>query len=290
MLDLTAIILTYNEEKNIVSCIESIKPIAKRIIVVDSFSSDDTVELSKKMGAEVYQNKWVNYATQYNWGIDRANVDTEWILRIDADERISKEASKEIEDIIQKADKDIAGIIVRFKVTFLGRELKHGGIYPFRKLLLYKNGFGYMENRNMDEHIILKSGKAVSLKNDSYHYDYKDLTEWIDKHNKYSSREVLDYFQNKKEEINNMNGSAKVKRWIKYNLYYKLPMGFRAHLYYIYRYYFKFGFLDGKEGKIFNFLQAYWYRYLVDAKIFEVKDEIHEKTVGGDKKHCQITL
>jgi hypothetical protein len=111
------------------------------------------------------------------------------------------------------------------------------------------------------------------LKSDSLHNDYKDLSSYIDKHNKYSSKEIQDYFiqDELKHSDAKLNPTAKVKRFIKYKLYYKLPMGLRAYLYYVHRYYFKFGFLDGKEGKIFAFLQAYWYRFLVDAKIYEFK-------------------
>ena len=124
----------------------------------------------------------------------------------------------------------------------------------------------------MDEHIVLSQGRTVEVKNDSEHHDYKDLTYWINKHNWYASREVLDYIQNTKTNQENgkeLNTKAGIKRFIKFHIYYKLPMGMRAHLYYIYRYYMKLGFLDGKEGKIYAFLQAYWYRYLVDAKIYE---------------------
>lgn len=272
MADLTTIILTYNEEKNIKQCIESIQKIVKRIVVVGSFSTDKTVEIAKSLGAEVYQNKWENYAKQYQYGINIANINTQWILRLDADERLTPESAEEIEMLCNKnQNTDINGIIVRFTVTFMGKDLKHGGIYPFKKLLIYKNGKGYIENRNMDEHIILTEGKCVELRNDSLHHDFKDLSFWIDKHNKYSSREVKDYFENisKPEKGIKLNKSAKIKRFIKFKIYYKLPLGTRAHLYYIYRYYFKLGFLDGKEGKIFAFLQAYWYRFLVDAKIYE---------------------
>lgn len=274
MIDLTAIILACNEEKNIPQCINSIKNLAKRIVVIDSGSTDNTVNLAKELGAEVLYHKWENYSKQYIWGVENANVTTRWIFRIDADEIITKEAAEEIEKICEEnEDTDVNGIVVRFKVSFMGKELKHGGIYPFKKLLIYKKDIGYMEERNMDEHIILKSGRSVELKNDSIHHDYKDLYAWIDKHNKYSSREVLDYIesQQKKTDVTKLNRTAKIKRFIKFNVYYKLPMGLRAHLYYLYRLYFKLGFLDGKEGKIFAFLQAYWYRFLVDAKIHEYK-------------------
>lgn len=274
MLDLTAIILTYNEEKNIVSCINSIKEIAKRIVVIDSFSTDATVQLALNMGAEVYQHKFVNHAKQYIYGEKIADVETAWVMRLDADERLTEEARDELEQLcIENRNTDVNGIILRFKVVFMGKELKHGGVYPFRKLLVYKNGKGYMEERNMDEHIVLKEGKSIEMRTDCLHCDYKDLNSWIDKHNKYSSREVMDYYESlhKEKQVINLNRSAKLKRIVKFGVYYKLPMGVRAHLYYVYRYYFKLGFLDGREGKIFAFMQAYWYRYLVDAKIYEKK-------------------
>lgn len=272
MLDLTTIILTYNEEKNIVHCIESVKDITKRIVVIDSFSTDRTVELAEQMGAEVYQHEFINQAKQYMYGVEVANIDTKWIIRLDADERLTIESAREIEELcITNENTDVNGIVVRFKVNFMGKELKHGGIYPFRKLVVYKNGKGYIEDRNMDEHIVLTEGRSIELKNDSLHCDFKNLTTWIDKHNKYSSREVEDYLRNQKNQDEKMklNKTARFKRFVKCEIYYRFPMGVRAHLYYIYRYYFKWGFLDGKEGKIFAFMQAYWYRYLVDAKIYE---------------------
>lgn len=273
-LDLTVIILTKNEEKNIERCILEIKDIAKRIVIVDSGSTDRTVDIAQKLGAEILIHKWKNYAAQYNWGIDHAKIETKWIFRLDADEFLTESARREIRYLCEKhRNTDVNGFIVRFTVNFMGKELKHGGIYPFRKLLIYKKNKGIMEERNMDEHIVLKEGQSIELKSDCIHHDFKDLTAWIDKHNKYSSREVLDYFESKrrtlKKESCNLDNKAKIKRIIKYGIYYKLPLGIRAHLYYCYRYYIKLGILDGVEGKIFCFLQAYWYRFLVDAKIYE---------------------
>lgn len=273
MADLTTIILTFNEEKNIANSINSVKNLSKRIVVVDSYSTDKTVEIAKSLGVEVIQHPFENQAKQFIYAIDYLTINTQWIMRLDADEMISIDAVKEIEDIcLTNKNTDINGIVVRFEVNFLGKKLRHGGIYPFRKMIVYKKDKGYMEDRAMDEHIVLKEGKSIELKHDSYHSDYKDLNAWIDKHNKYSSREVKDYFLNTNLESKQLNKSAKIKRFIKFNIYYKLPLGTRAHLYYLYRYYFKMGFLDGKEGKIFAFMQAYWYRFLVDAKIFEKKN------------------
>lgn len=272
MADMTAIILTKNEEKNIEYCIESIKSIVKRIIVIDSFSQDKTVSLAQLHGAEVYQHEFINYAKQFMYGMELADIKTTWVLRIDADERLTKESASEIEQLCEEnTNTDINGLVLRFEVNFMGKKLRHGGIYPFRKLLVFKYGKGNIENREMDEHIVLYSGRSVEVMADSEHHDYKDLTYWIDKHNWYSSREVLDYFKyrDNADEGKALDKKASIKRWVKFNIYYKLPMGMRAHLYYWYRYYWKLGFLDGKEGKIFAFLQAYWYRFLVDAKIYE---------------------
>lgn len=268
--DITAIILTRNEEVNIADCINSIKTTVKRIVVIDSFSEDATVQIAKALGAEVYQHHFENFAKQYMYGVETAKADTVWTLRIDADERLTPETAKELEQICKSnMDTHVTGIVLRFKKNFLGKDLYHGGVYPWKKMNCYKTAFGTIEDRMMDEHIVLRSGAVVEMKQDCLHFDFKTLEHWINKHNWYSSRETVDYFQNldkprPKEELN-------PKTWFKMNVYYKLPSGIRAHIYYLYRYYIKLGFLDGKEGKIYAFLQAYWYRYLVDAKIYECK-------------------
>lgn len=265
--DITAIILTKNEEANIEECIRTINSIVKRIVVIDSYSNDNTVEIAKSLGAEVYQHSFENYAKQYMYGVETAKINTIWTLRIDADERLTLDSASELEELCRKnMESDVTGIILRFKKNFLGKDLYHGGIYPWKKMNCYKTKFGVIEDRNMDEHIILSSGKVIEMKNDCLHFDFKNLEYFINKHNWYSSRETVDYFENfeKKEK---KKSSLKTK--IKMDLYYRFPIGIRAHIYYIYRYYFQMGFLDGKEGKIYAFLQAYWYRYLVDAKIYE---------------------
>lgn len=279
MADITAIILTGNEEKNIGECIDSISPIVKKIVVVDSGSNDRTVEIAKEKGAVVLVHPMETFihSKQFIYGMENADIQTKWVLRIDADERLTKESAAEL-DALCKAneDTDVNGIVLRFEVTFLGKKLRHGGIYPFKKLLCFKYGKGMMEEREMDEHIILTEGRSVEMKSDSEHHDYKDLTFWIDKHNRYSDREVIDYLEyyNKKISTEGMGQVAKIRRIAKFKVYYKLPAGMRAKLYYWYRYYIKLGFLDGKEGKMFAFFQAYWYRYLVDAKLYERKKQL----------------
>ena len=266
MADITAVILTRNEEKNIGVCIDSIKKTVKRIVVVDSYSEDRTVEIAKKSGAEVYQHEFFNYAKQYLYAVDIADIKTTWILRIDADERLTPESAEELEKLCNENEStDVSGIMLRFYNVFLGKILKHGGVYPWRKLSVYKNGKGTIEDRHMDEHIILSEGTVIKMKKDCEHQAFKNLTFFVNKFNWYSTREAMDYFEQKETTVEN----ASFKTRLKMKVYYKLPIGFRAWLFYVYRYYFRLGFLDGKEGKIYAFLHAYWYRYLIDAKIYE---------------------
>ena len=278
MLDLTVLILTKNEETDLKQCIDSFGGHVKRFVVVDSGSTDRTVELAKSLGADVYFNEWVDYATQLNWGLNNTNITTEWTMRIDADEYLTPELCQELTERLPLLDESITGIELKRRAIFLGKWIKHGGIYPTILLRIFRTGKSYCEQTIMDEHMILTEGKSILFKYDFVNGDIKSLSWWIDKHNWYSDREVLDYLSktNQLEADSTIKpklfgNASERKRWFKYKLYYKMPGSLRAKLYYIYRYYFKLGFLDGREGKIFAFLQAYWYRFLVDAKLYELK-------------------
>lgn len=272
MNNITAIILTKNEEVNIERCISSIVDFVDRIIVVDSGSTDKTIDIAKKLGAEIYSHKFIHYANQFNWALDNTNIKTTWVYRIDADECVPVELAEEIvEKCKLHENDDINGFLMKHKICFMNKHLKHGGTYPFIKMTVFKPEFGRFEDRAMGEHIVLKSGKSLTLENDCIHYDYKDLTSFIEKHNLYSSREVIDYFDRNdhiQTQATLYNNAEKTKK-IRDSFYYKLPKFFRAKLYYCYRYYIKLGFLDGTPGKIYAFIQAYMYRYMVDAKIYE---------------------
>lgn len=276
MVDLTVVILTKNEEKNLRKCIESIRRIAKRIVIVDSYSSDNTVEVAKILGAEIFEHKFENHAAQFNWAIDNIDLSTKWVMKLDADEEFSSELANEIDQKLDSLDDDVNGVILRRRVYFMGKWLKHGGKYPELLLRIFRVGHGMSEMKMMDEHLIITDGKTVTFKKDFIDNNNKSLEWWINKHNWYSNKEVLDHQMSLIEENNddsvdqtNASFQAKSKRIVKNKGYYRLPKFFRAHIYFIYRYYFRLGFLDGVEGKIYTFLQAYWYRFLVDAKLYE---------------------
>lgn len=274
MADLTAIILTMNEEINIADCIKSIKDMAKRIVVVDSGSTDSTVSIAQSLGADVYVNSFVNYATQFNWGIDNTNIDTQWILRIDADERFTPELCREVnEETMKHKDDDVNGMLVKQKVFFINRWLIHGEVYPFQKLLIFKRGYGRIENRKIDEHTILSSGRTIELQHDALHYAIKNITNWIAKHNWYSTRTMQDYFEfdDASSASTLAQGSTMQHKRKQKALYYKAPIFIRPFILFIWRYIFKLGFLDGKAGFIYHIMLNFWYRELVDAKIYEHK-------------------
>ena len=296
MVDLTVVILTKNEENNLRKCIESFQGIVKRFIIVDSYSTDGTKKLCKELGKVVkldfYENKFIDYATQMNWGLQNTDINTKWTMRMDADEELTPELAQEIKEKLSNITDPIKGIVLKRRVYFMGRWIKHGGKYPELLLRIFRTGYGVCEQKLMDEHMILSEGKTITFDHDIIDNNTKDLEWWTHKHNWYSNREVLDYQQkvmnsteNDELVANDINkGQAAKKRFIKNNGYYKLPKFFRAHLYFIYRYYIRLGFLDGQEGRIYHFLQAYWYRFLVDSKIYECEKYDIKMNSQGDLK------
>jgi glycosyltransferase involved in cell wall biosynthesis len=291
MLKVTALILTYNEEINLTECLDSINDIVDEIIIVDSYSSDNTIEIAKKYTDKIYQNKFVNQAKQFIWALDNIEIKNEWILRLDADERWSKEGFEELRDIIANDKAD--GVYVKMKIFFMGRWIKHGGFYPNYFLRVYKKSRGKMEDRWMDEHIKLE-GRTIVSNIDVIESNYdrqKNIALWTDKHNKYSTREAIEFLI-QKHKLKQLDTVAKFwgsrterKRWLKEKLYFRIPLFLRPFLYYIHRYIFKLGFLDGKEGLIFHYLHAFWYRFLVDVKVYQI-----EKLAKKENKEIQQVI
>jgi glycosyltransferase involved in cell wall biosynthesis len=283
--NITVIILTYNEEIHIKRCIERIRPIASKIFVVDSFSTDNTVVIAKELGAEVYQNKWENnYAKQFNWALTNLPVQTEWILRLDADEYLSDELISEIKIKLPQLSADISGISFKLRQIFLGKWMKRG-IYPIKLLRLFRYGKGTCEQRWMDEHMKITDGATIEFTHDFMNDNLNNLGWWTAKHNGYAIREAIDLLDvelnllpdmNDKQAIINEQALSKRKKKLKYA---SAPLFWRSFAYFIYRYFLRLGFTEGKIGFLWHFLQGWWYRTLVDAKIYEIK-----KSCGNDKE------
>ena len=276
MIDATAIIMTKNEEKNIAQCLQSIQGFAKRALVIDCGSTDKTVELAKENGADVVFHEFEYYARQFNWGLDNGNIDTEWVIRQDADERFTPELNAELEEIIAKGDENLCGITIEADYFFLGRCIKYG-LRKKRKMMLFKASCGRLEDKRRDAHSVLSRGESVQAKHRFLHYDFKDLDSHIKRYNWYATREMMDYIDYTHGDAINAHADKLVQkqRQKKYGVYYKAPRFFRAWLWFLYSYIFRLGFLDGREGFLYCYFECYWYRLLVDAKIYE-----YEKTGG----------
>lgn len=274
--DLTVLILTFNEEKHIERCIKSLQEFAKEIFIVDSFSTDNTVNIAKELGAKVYCNKWKNYATQFNWGLENCPIETEWVMRMDADEYIMPELSNEIISKLDNVDDDTTGIYIKRRVFFLNQWIKYGGFYPTWLLRIWRHKKGYCEQRWHDEHIQVSEGNTIEFNYDLVDDNMSNLTWWTEKHNRYATIEAVDILNHRFGfiEYDEMTPAffgtqAQRKRWLKHR-YMMLPLFIRPFLYFHYRYIFQVGFLDGKKGLIFHFLQAFWYRFYVDVKVYEI--------------------
>lgn len=280
MNDLSVLILTGNEEKNIEKCLRSLKPLGAQVYIVDSESTDRTVELATGLGATVLSRPWTTYADQFNWGLANAGITSTWTMRMDADEEVMPELAAALKTFLVAPPADVSGVYVRRRVYFLGQWIKHGGYYPTWLLRVFRTGKGQCESLFMDEHIVMSEGRVISIEADIIDKNNKDLTFWTNKHNSYATREVKDilnkqaavHSQQPQEGVLTASVSGQqdsVKRWVKDNFYLRMPLFVRPFLYFIYRYFIRLGFLDGTRGLIFHFLQAFWYRFLVDAKLYE---------------------
>jgi len=268
---LTVIILTYNEELHLERCIRSLQPVAERIIVVDSFSTDRTLEIAQALGAEVFRNPFVHQAQQFQWALDNIPVRSDWSMRIDADEYIFPELADELATRLSKFSAETTGLGIKRRVFFMDKWIRRG-YYPMVLLRVWRTGTAYIEQKWMDEHIRLKHGQMEVLQHDMADHNLNNLTWWTAKHNAYATREAVErlnaeYHFLEKEKT---NASERKVKWHK-QLYTRLPLFVRPFGYFFYRYFLRLGFLEGKPGLVWHILQGFWFQFLVDAKIYQVK-------------------
>lgn len=293
MLNLSVIILTYNEEIHIRRCIENVKGITDKVFVVDCFSTDKTVEIATGLGAEVVMHEWPgNQADQFNWALDNIQINTEWVLRLDADEYLSDGLINELNARLPDINSNISAVTLPLGRAFMGKILKYGIVNDVKMIRLFRRGKVRYEKRLMDEHLLVLEGGTVTFRHKFIDDNRNSLKYFIDKHNGYSSREAAllldaeydltqtDYTTMTAEYCEDVKKKREQKK-----KYAKLPLFWRAFAYFSYRYIIKLGFLDGKKGFLWDFFQGLWYRMLVDAKIYEIK-----KACGNDKEKIRSML
>ena len=212
---LSVIILTRDEEANLPHALESLKPLAPEIFVVDSGSTDQTVEIARAAGCQVYQHRFENHAAQLNWAIENLPIETSWVMRLDADERLMSELASELCSTLPGLPVDISGLEIKRRVYFWGRWIRHGGFYPTWLLRVWRRGFGRCEQRWMDEHMLVTSGRILKLTCDLIDENHKGLTFWTDKHNRYADREVKDLIAAEVASNERPSGQMGRRRWFK---------------------------------------------------------------------------
>ena len=280
---LAIIILTRNEELHIARAIESVTGdgLDSKVYVVDSGSTDRTLQIARDLGAEVVTHPWENYARQFAWAMKHAIGNEPWVMRLDADEVVSPALRSEIARAISDAAANTHGFEVNRRHVFMGRWVRHGGRSPLYLLRIWRRGTARIEDRWMDEHIILETtGEVRKLRGEFLDMNLNDLAFFSDKHVRYATREAVDQLLQHhgllggRLRAEESGRQQRLKRWLKMNIYQRLPFEVAVRCYYFWRMVIQLGFLDGRTGRIYHYLQGYWYRYLVGARVLELRRAI----------------
>ena len=274
------ILLVYNEEIHLKRCLDNLLLLTSNIYVVDSYSNDKTVDILNEYGINFVQNTFINHSNQLNFAIKNFPYKTNYIIRIDSDELLSLELIQEIKTSkLLDSTSDISGFYIKRKVKFLNKTLNYGNINPIWLLRLWKIGKGVCDDKLMDEKIIVSDQNTAKLQNIIIDNNLNNLTWWTHKHNNYSNREALEILNNKylitKNSFKGDYYSIDFILFLLKSFYNKMPIFLRSFLLFFYSYFLKLGILDGIPGFIWNVLQVFWYRYLVDVKVYEF-EYLHE--------------
>lgn len=267
------IILTYNSEKTILNQIQNLKKLSSHIYVVDSYSTDSTVQILKKINIPFYQRKFDTYSRQRNWAQKKICTENDWVFHIDSDEILSEQLIQEIK-VLQKKNK-CAGFLIQRKSYFQNKPIRHGYTNPSFHLRLFKSSNGFCEDRLYDQHFIVK-GTLKYLQFPLLDFQNESWDEWKLKHKKWAKNEALEYLSNNNN--NNQvkplrNGNIIEKKRSNKKLYYSFPILLRPFLLFIYSFFFKKGFLDHPFIWKYHVYHALLFRLYVDIAIIKVKIE-----------------
>ena len=266
---ISVVVLTFNSEATIGATLASARAVSDDVHVVDSFSTDRTLDIARAAGAHVVQHAFENYSAQRNWAIDNLPLKGGWQLHLDADERLSDELVVQIKSLDPAGlSGDTAGYYIPRLVHFHGRPLRHGGLYPMYQMRLFRSGCARVEMRKYDQHFIC-NGATATLSAPMIDDIRLSLSEWTARHNRWADAEVEEILNPASNVIAPGSGDPIAEKRAQKSLYYRQPLFLRAFLLFLYRYVWKLGFLDGTEGLIFYVLQTFWFRFLVDAKLYE---------------------
>ena len=272
------IILTYNEEVHLPRLLNSMAGLDAAVFVLDSGSSDETLNIAANAGAVVAQHPFINHPQQWDYALKIFNVQTPWVICLDADQVITPELHAKLTAFRDEEHRHVDGIYFNRKNFFKGKWLKYGGYYPFYLLKMIRFGVGFSDlNENMDHRFIVAGNTLIWKDGHLLEENLKEnnIRFWIEKHNRYSDLLALEETERllklRQQTISPRFWGSPDERtaWLK-QLWWQLPRYVRPMLYFIYRIIFKLGILDGRTGIIFHFMQGFWFRLVVDIKIDEL--------------------
>lgn len=269
--DCVVVILTFNCVGIIRETVTKASTVSAHVLVVDSGSTDGTLDVLSELGCEVLGRAFSNYSDQRNWAIAQVSNRFSWQLHLDADEVLDDAAVLSIRQALDSNEYD--AYLIRRRDYFLGRMLRHSGVNPWH-LRLFRSGVGQCEERMYDQHFISESPAGFL---DGFMHDKNDLdlATWISRHNRWSDLEAQEFVGQSSAVGQTLKGrllgDARERTRFFKMLYYLMPGTLRALGYFFYRYFLRLGFLDGRAGFYFAFFQALWFRMLVDAKIWQFR-------------------
>jgi glycosyltransferase involved in cell wall biosynthesis len=266
----TVVLLTFNSAAIIRQTVAQALKVSSRVFVVDSGSTDGTVEIVHEMRCEVTHRAFTNYSDQRNWAIEQIAASSTWQLHLDADEVLDDLAIAEIRAVLAGKSSADAYMLKR-RDYFMGHMLRFSGVNPWH-LRLFRSGVGQCENRLYDQHFV-SARPAAQLKGLMHDKNALSLSDWVARHNRWSDLEAQEAMRLSHECAGVLQarllGDARERTRFFKGLYYRLPIALRAFSYFFFRYFVRLGFLDGVPGFYFAFFQAFWFRMLIDAKIHE---------------------
>jgi glycosyltransferase involved in cell wall biosynthesis len=269
-MSISVVVLTFNAEASLAATLDSAAQVSDDIHVVDSGSTDGTLKLAAARGAKIVHHAFEDYGRQRNWAIDNLPLKHAWQLHLDADERLTPELAARINALKAGFPADVDGYFIPRLVQFMGRAIRHGGMYPIWHMRLFRSGKGRCEDRRYDQHFRL-DGRSERIAAPMIDDIRMSLSEWTLRHNRWSDAEVGEMLAPGGEGViaGRIAGSPIERKRALRGGYNRAPLFLRAFGLFFYRYVLRLGFLDGREGLIFFVLQTFWFRFLVDAKIYE---------------------
>lgn len=284
----SAVVLTFNESRNLDSCLASLGGWVDEVYVVDSGSTDDTREIARRRGARVVSHAFETHARQWQWALKELPLESEWVLALDADQRVTDGLRDAVMHFVRTAPPEVDGAFVRRRQIFRGRFIRHGGYYPKYLLKLFRRSRVWLDDRDLVDHHFRVSGNTVLLPHDLIEENRNELSiaDWTAKHNRYAVLQAREEFHRAPAASGargSLFGTPDERVLLLKRLWAGLPLYVRPILYFLYRYVVRLGFLDGKQGFVFHVLQGFWYRLLVDINLDELRQH---RDAGTQRTSC----